>query len=59
MYQCFALLREFVGRIMAASCGEVSDLYVGGCVAVLLCLCVVASLQRVCGRGVHREGGTW
>ena len=27
--------------------------------AVLLCLCVVVSLQRVGGRGVHREGGAW
>ena len=27
------------------------------CLTVLLCLCVVVSLQRVRKRGVHREGG--
>ena len=38
-------------------CGKVGDLYLDCCLTVLLCLCVVVSLQRVGERGVHREGG--
>jgi hypothetical protein len=37
----------------------VDDLFRDCCLTVLLCLCVVVTLQRLGERGVHREGGAW
>jgi hypothetical protein len=48
-----------VGGDCFAFCGKVDDLAQDCCLTVLLCLCVVVSLQRVGERGVHREGGAW
>ena len=46
-------------RLPAAPCEKVGDLPLDCCLTVSLCLCRVVSLQRVWGRGVHRDGGSW
>lgn len=44
---------------MDASSGKMDDFYLGYGLTALLCLCVVASLQRIGKRSVRGEGGTW
>src|SRR5580765_876552 len=36
-----------------------NDLSLDCCLTVSLCLCLAVSLQRVWGRGLHRDGGSW
>jgi hypothetical protein len=45
--------------LLIATCGKVDKLSLDCCLTILLCLCVIVSLQRDGERCVHGEGGTW